>query len=55
MSAKLYIMSIKLYTSFCHEKFGPGAKFGPRSKFWNEKAAKLISSGNTWTQRCQTW
>ena len=32
---------------FCHEKFGPSAKFGPRSKFCNEKAAKLIPF---WTQ-----
>ena len=31
----------------CHKKFGPGAKFGPRSKLCNEKAAKLIPS---WTQ-----
>ena len=31
---------------WCHEKFGPGAKFGPMSKFCNEMAEKLIPSCN---------
>ena len=46
----LFIVTMRV----CHEKFGPGAKFGPRTKFCNEKSAKLIPPCNIWTHGSQT-